>query len=357
MDLEALGYSPFFAGEFAPFAVEGFRPARVAAEHKHIYRLYAELGEFLAEVAGKVRYQASGRQDFPAVGDWVAASLRPRERKATIHGILPRKSKFSRKVAGRNTEEQILAANIDTVFLVNGLDHDFSLRRIERYLIMAWESGAYPVVLLNKADLCDHTRPLGAAIAEVESVAPGVPVHAISCLRQVGMQALGRYLAKGQTVALLGSSGVGKSTIINRLVGKEILRTREVREDDSHGRHTTTYRQLIPLPGGGLVIDTPGMRELQLWDADSGLQGTFEEIESVAAHCRFEDCHHRGEPDCAVRQAVEDGKLSAARLASYHRMQRELAHLARRQDKWSQLAEKKRVRSIHRIARKHKPRL
>jgi ribosome biogenesis GTPase len=272
---------------------------------------------------------------------------------ARIHAVLPRRSKFSRKVAGAKTEEQVVAANIDRLFVVMGLDDDYSLRRIERYMLAAWESGAEPVVVLNKADL--HPDPQ-AARSEVESVAAGIPVLVLSCRERQGLEQLDDYLVTGETVALVGSSGVGKSTLINVLYGNEVSRTGEVSEHDERGRHTTSHRELVRLPAGALLIDNPGIRELQLWSSGEALEVAFADVEELATACRFRDCRHESEPGCAVREAVAGGELDAARLSSYHRMFAELAHLERRQEEGAALEQKRRWRTIHRAARKHKPR-
>src|SRR5262249_18765275 len=264
MTLEELGWTAHFAAAFdAIRAGPGVEPARVSLEHTHIYRVLTPRGERLARVAGRLRHAAAGRADFPAVGDWVAIETPEGGGDARIRAVLPRVSRFSRRAAGDVTEEQVVAANIDVVFLVSGLDNDFNPRRIERYLVTAWESGAAPVILLNKADLVEDAD--GTA-AEVSSLAQGVPVHAISATQGDAIDRVRGYLARGRTGALLGSSGVGKSSIANALLGEARLRTHDVRDSDSRGRHTTTGRQLVVLPGGGILIDTPGMRELQLWE-------------------------------------------------------------------------------------------
>jgi len=313
-------------------------------EHKRLYRILTEQGELLGEITGKMRFVAEGREDYPAVGDWVVIQPRFEEGRATIHAILPRQSKFSRKVAGLTVEEQIVAANVDTVFLVNALNHDFNVRRLERYLIMAWESGASPVIVLTKTDLCDD---VAAKIAAVESIAIGVPILAISSLLGEGMELLAPYVREGQTVALLGSSGVGKSSIVNWLNGDEIMDVSAVREGDDRGRHTTTHRELIALPGGGLIIDTPGMRELSLWDSDTGLSDTFGDVEQWAENCKFGDCRHDNEPGCAVQKALQSGELPMDRFQSYLKLQRELAYLARKEDKQASLAEKAKWKKIN----------
>jgi len=345
--LPDFGWSAFFEAHFQPYAESGYGVGRVALEQKHLYRVYTEGGDLLAEITGKMRYEAASRADLPAVGDWVVIRPRPEEGKATIHAVLPRKSKFTRKVAGQRTEEQIVGANIETVFLVTSLNQDYNPRRIERYLIVAWESGANPVIVLSKADLCDEVEE---KVAEIQAVAAGAPIHVVSVVRQEGLEALAPYFQRGQTVALLGSSGVGKSTLINHLLGHERQRVQEVREDDDRGRHTTTHRELILLPGGGLVLDTPGMRELQLWDADDGLHHTFEEIEALAGRCYFSNCRHQSEPRCAVREALAEGTIDAARYHNYEKLQKELDHLARKQDIGAQIIEKKKWKKLSRLA-------
>ncbi len=343
INLDEYGWNDYWSEAFAKTAGEGQRPARVLQEQKGSYKLISEFGEIHGEVSGRFRHLASGYDSYPSVGDWVAADLMPREGRAVIHSLLPRKSKFSRKVAGAIVQEQIVAANFDYVFIVNSLNRDFNLRRLERYLTMAWESGASPVIVLSKKDLSEDAEE---KIGEVEAITFGVPVIAASAVTGEGMDALRRYLGVGSTVAILGSSGVGKSTLTNLLAGETIMDTREIREDDSRGRHTTTYRNLVRLPDAGMIIDTPGMRELQLWESDSGLQGTFEDVESLGGSCRFRDCTHENEPGCAVLAAVRNGLLSAARLESYRKLKKELRFIESKHNQSIRMAEKKNSKDI-----------
>ena len=353
MPLHEYGWSSALGESFAALAEAGDEPGRVLREHRGLCRVIGETGEFVAVVAGRLRHLAAGRSNLPAVGDWIVMRPGTHGPRATITAVLPRRSVFVRKLAGAVVGEQVVAANVDTVFLVSGLDGDFNPRRVERYLVAAWESGAAPVIVLNKADVC---ADVAARVRTVEEVAPGVPVHAVDTRHPDGLAPLTAHLEPGRTIALLGSSGVGKSTIINRLLGVERLATRAVRARDDRGQHATTDRQLLVLPGGALVIDTPGMRELQLWDADSSLSLAFEDVADLAAGCRFRDCRHRDEPGCAVMAAVREGSLASERLDSFHKLQGELAHLAIKQDTRAQIDEKRRVRSLHRLARKHQPR-
>ncbi|BAS60073.1 MULTISPECIES: ribosome small subunit-dependent GTPase A [Leptolyngbya] len=342
MNLEQLGWNDTIASSFIPYRQQGFVAGRVAVEYRDRYLLYTGQGEQFAEVTGKFRHQATGIQDFPAVGDWVAIH------KTTIHAVLPRLSKFSRKIAGGTTEEQVIATNVDTVFLVSGLDGDFNLRRIERYLVLVWESGAMPVIVLNKADLC---LDLECRIAEVEEIALGVPVIALSAAQEI--KVLQPYLQLGKTIALLGSSGVGKSTITNQLKGESVQVVQSVRLGDDRGKHTTTHRQLISLASGALIIDTPGMRELQLWSGAEALPETFADVEAFAQHCRFRDCQHEQEPGCAVQSAIATRQLNTSRFLSYQKLQRELQHINRKQDQRANLAEKERWKKIHKAMRKN----
>lgn len=345
-DLTIFGWNEFFETNFESYARNNYSRGRVALEHKNSFRVYTQQGDVLAEISGKLRHEAVNRSPLPAVGDWVVIRC-PGHDRAIIDGVLPRKTSFARKIAGSRTEKQIVAANIDTVFLLTSLNQDFSLRRIERYLIIAWESGAKPVIVLSKSDLCDRVAD---QIAQVQAIAHGVPIHAISVVTGFGLQDIAQYLKHGQTVALLGSSGVGKSTLINHLAGDAHLKVQTVRAHDDGGRHTTTHRELVLLPTGGLVLDTPGMRELQLWDGDESVHLVFEDIETLAGNCLFSDCRHQDEPQCAVREALVAGTIDAERYESYEKLQKELKYLARRRDKLSEIMEKKKWKKLSRLA-------
>ncbi|MEB3357689.1 MAG: ribosome small subunit-dependent GTPase A [Synechococcales bacterium] len=349
MNLQNLGWDDFFAQRYLPFQTEGWLPARVLQVQRGLYHLQGEFIMTVAEVSGRFRHQATASQDFPTVGDWV---LVEGDGSPVIHHVLPRKSLFSRLAPGSRTEEQLIAANVDTVFLMSGLDHDFNPRRIERYLLLASESGATPVVVLNKADQ-PEPEALPNLLTAVAAIAPQIPIHPISAQTGQGLEALDSYLQPGSTVALLGSSGVGKSTLTNYLLGRVVQATQAVRADDSRGRHTTTGRSLFPLPSGALLMDTPGLRELQLWGGEDSLASTFQDIEELAQSCRFRDCRHRGEPGCAVDEAIAQNLLDPDRLVSYHKLQRELQHLSRQQDIQAQLTEKKRWKQIHKSLRHH----
>jgi ribosome biogenesis GTPase len=349
--LQRYGFDPFYEEAFQSYNLTSCQPGRIALEHKHLYRVWTADGEIMADISGKMRYEAGGREDYPAVGDWVAVNVRKEEGKGTIHAVLPRKSKFSRKMAGKELDEQIVATNVNTIFLVAALNQDFNLRRLERYLVLAWESGAKPVVILSKADLCTDLEQIRE---NVNSIAFGVPVIALSAQTGQGIEQLNDFLTEGHTLALLGSSGVGKSTIVNFLMGKEVLKTQEIREDDARGRHTTTHREMFLLPCGAILIDTPGMREIQLWDADEGMSGTFDDIEDLTSRCQFHDCRHDTEPGCAVKEALTEGTLLLERYESYRKLQRELAYLATKGDRLAAQANKEKWKSISKFSKNSK---
>ena len=292
----------------------GWTVGRITLQEKGLYRLRTAVGEQNALVSGRFQFDAQAVSDYPAVGDYVLADCADSDT-AVIHQVLPRKSVFVRRAAGTSKTEQVVAANIDTVFLCMSLNNDFNLRRLERYLAVAWESGADPVVLLTKADLCED---ISRKQAEVASIAMGAAVLTTSAMDADGCHQVTPYLTAGRTVAFVGSSGVGKSTLINRLLGEDRLATDGLRNDDK-GHHTTTHRELLVLPGGAMVIDTPGMRELGMWDTVSGVEQTFADIEALASQCRFRDCSHTGEPGCAVRDAILRGELDSSRWQSYQK--------------------------------------
>ena len=346
-DLTTLGWDETRAEQFQPHAADGLVPGRIAVQHRGAYDVLTELGELRCDVAGRLYDEASSPADLPAVGDWVAVAPRGEETAGTVQAILPRRTKFSRKTAWQATEEQVLAANVDVVFIVTSLNEDLNLRRLERYLILARESGAQPVVLLTKSDLRTDVEDV---VEDVRSITFDVPVLAVSSATGDGLDALGTYLRPGITATLLGSSGVGKSTLVNRLAGEELLATQEIRED-GRGRHTTTRRELVQLPDGALVIDTPGMRELQLWVADEGLDEAFADVTALFEHCRFSDCRHESEPGCAVKAALADGTLAPERWQSYLQLQAELEYLERRIDKRAAAEQRRRWRGLAREGR------
>ncbi|MFA5880471.1 MAG: ribosome small subunit-dependent GTPase A [Candidatus Margulisiibacteriota bacterium] len=343
MKLENLGWDHFFEKHFAQYQVLGYRPLRIIRENRLKYLAIGDQGEFKCEVTGKFRNKAGGKGNYPAVGDWVAVKMCPNEAKAMIHQVLPKKSAFIRKVAGTITEEQVVASNIDVVFIVCGLDLNYNLRRIERYLALAWESGAQPVVLLNKADICEK---LDQYKSEVESIAVGVSIYTISATQNQGLEIINTYVQMGKTAVFLGSSGVGKSTIINSLLAFEQFRINDVSELGSRGRHTTTFRQLVFLPNGGMLIDTPGMREVQVWGEDVGLKQVFDDIEQLATQCKFRDCQHQNEISCAVLKAKEAGTIDQNRYNSYMKLKSEFSYLEARQIMKPNALEKTRWKKI-----------
>jgi len=348
--LEDWGWDARWAEEFGGDAAKGLFPARLIEEQRGLFQIVSEQGVKSARTPGNMRHKAADRAGLPAVGDWVSAESVPNEKVVLIRRILPRRTKLSRKAAGETMEEQVIAANLDTVLVMTALNADFNPRRLERFLTVSRESGAEPVLILNKLDACAEPGPF---LAEARRAAGDAAVVAISAKTAAGLDALSAWIKPGRTVGLIGSSGVGKSTLVNRLAGNEALKTAETRASDERGRHTTTHRQLFILPGGGILLDTPGMREMQFWDAEQGLKMTFDDIEALAPSCRFKDCAHGSEPGCAVKAAVEAGTLPADRLASWAKLRREAAHEAARREAPAAVSEKQKWKAIHKAARKH----
>ncbi|OGT07551.1 MAG: ribosome small subunit-dependent GTPase A [Gammaproteobacteria bacterium GWE2_37_16] len=331
MNLISLGWNAAFQNAFDNLKNPDWMPAKVFSEDRGSYLIMTELGEFRGKTSGSYRHVSKNRADFPAVGDWLAVQLCSGGGAAIIHALLPRINMLSRKIADDSTEKQVLAANVDYVFIVSGLDHNFNLRRIERYIALAWDGGVQPVIVLNKVDLIADKTELNKIKNAIESVALDVPVHFISLVSHKGLAELSSYFTDHKTVVLVGSSGVGKSTLTNYLIGEDLQKTASTRASDSRGRHVTTRRQLFPLASGGMLIDTPGIRELQLWADKSSLDTGFSDIEDIAKSCRFNDCKHSGDPGCAVQEAIMQNKLEAKRLVNYLKLQQELKQRADRQ--------------------------
>ena len=349
MSLQALGWNSYFDALWREREVPARLPARVISQQRGLWRIAGEFEEKWAEASGTLRAAADAGADWPTAGDWVAAEILSGGGRPLIQEVLPRRSKFVRKVAGRRVEEQVIAANVDTAFVVMALDGDFNVRRLERFLAQCWESGAKSIIVLNKADDCGD---VATRVAEVESVAAGLPIFAVSARTGEGLEALDRLLEPGHTIVLLGSSGVGKSTLLNHFLQRDAQVVQPVRVSDSRGRHTTTSRELFALPGGALLIDTPGLRELQLWGAAEGVEHTFSDIEELAAQCKYGDCGHTSEPGCAVQAAIAEGRLEADRLESQRKLQREQEFLLRKVDVEARQHEKDRVKLVHRGVRK-----
>jgi ribosome biogenesis GTPase len=348
--LNSFGYHPFFEAYFNEYSEQGFSVGRVAIENKTNYLLYTGQGELTAEISGKMFYNIDEKADYPVVGDWVVFRALPEEKKAIIEHVLPRRSKFSRKVSGNKTDEQVIASNIDVLFIMSSLNQDLNLRRIERYLTLAWDSNTEPVIVLSKSDLCKN---VGEIKVDVENISFNVPIQIISSINKLGLEDLQKYFDGNKTVAIVGSSGVGKSTFINTLLGYERLKVNDIIEYKDKGVHTTVRRELILLPRGGLIIDTPGMRELQLWDGGDGVGTTFEDIEELTQNCKFSDCKHESEPGCAINEALENGTLDEERYHSYLKLKREIGYFERRHDQKAMLAEKKKWKKIHMQAKEH----
>lgn len=343
-NLMELGWNDSLQEEFKNFKDE-YMVGRIAVEYKGSYKMYTKIGEVSGSISGKMNYKSSKREDYPAVGDWVLIDkFNNLHETVVIHRILNRKSKISRKVAGSSFDEQIVAVNIDILFICMSLNDNFNLRRLERYVTTAWNSGALPVIVLTKTDLCTDLRE---KIIKTESVAPGIDIVNTSCFNTLDMDKLRRYLGTGKTAAFVGSSGVGKSTIINNLLEEEKQKTNIVSNIESKGKHTTTNRELIVLESGGIVIDTPGMRELHLFDAEDGFDNSFEDINELAKNCKFSDCTHTFEPKCAVQKAIEDGVMPKERYNSYLKLKKEAEFMKRKLDKKAQSDHKNKIKAIN----------
>ncbi|MEO5936791.1 MAG: ribosome small subunit-dependent GTPase A [Terriglobales bacterium] len=348
MRLEAFGWDESWSQQFQQINTDNaalLLPGRVSTYTRSTYAILTAAGDSPAEVSGRFAHEAQ-RGDFPAVGDWVAFTPGVDGGPAIIHHLLPRRTKLSRKVAGSATQEQVIAANVDVLFIVCGLDGDYNLRRLERYLVAASDSGAERVIVLNKSDLCT-SEEVNARQAAVRDIAPGISVIALSALAPEPPQLLQPFLAPHKTGALLGTSGAGKSTIVNALLGDARQTTQTVRESDDRGRHTTTQRELFVLPGGGLILDNPGIRELQLWPEKASFESTFPDIEALATQCAFRDCRHKGDRGCAVAAAIASGGLDAARWESYLKLQNEMRHVAVQVDDNVRREEKRRIKKLH----------
>lgn len=350
MNLNSYGYNNFFQKHFSEISDNGFIPARVAIEHKNIYIVYSEYGELSAELSGKFYFNAEEKEDFPAVGDWVVIRPLLDEQKALIEHVLPRQNVFARKSAGIKTEEQIIASNIDVLFIMTSLNLDLNINRLERYLTLALDKKLKAVIVLSKSDLCED---LEEKLEQIKRLSDEIPVHIISSIKGDGIDELKKYFSGNKTAAIVGSSGVGKSTFINTLLGENRLVVKDIGEYKDKGQHATTRRELIMLPEGGMIIDTPGMRELQLWEGGDGLSDVFADIEALFGTCRFSDCKHESEPGCAIREAIESGKIDEDKYQNYIKMQKEVKYFERRKDNKALIEEKKKWKKIYKQGKEH----
>jgi ribosome biogenesis GTPase / thiamine phosphate phosphatase len=353
LSLENLGWSDFYQKNYDEIKSKydpNIIPARVSIEYLSSYKLYSEQGELSGMLAGKFHYQSQGHKDFPVVGDWVLVKPVLNEEKAIIQHILPRKTKFSRKEAGQKTDEQIIAANIDLIFLMSSMNIEFNPNRIQRYLALIFESGAEPVILLNKSDLAEDKNYFVGKVKEINS---DIPVYCISSIYHEGIEDLKKYFSENTTSAVIGSSGVGKSTFINELLGENYSATQEISLYKDRGIHTTAHRELIILPSGGLIIDTPGMREVQLWEAGEGISEVYSDLEELSLECKFSDCKHESEPGCAIQKAIEEGIITEERLKSFKKLERELNRLEMNRNKREKSIEKRKFKQISKSIRKH----
>ena len=344
--LESLGWDDDRDRAFEPERPRGLEPARIVAQHRGGWTVRTATGELIVTLGGRLRFDATSASDLPAVGDWVALAA------SQVQAVLPRRQALIRRAADSDATEQVIAANVETVVIVTSMNRDFNVRRLERLVSVAWESAGAPVIVLSKADLVDEAG-VAAFRAQVKAVAPGVPVIAASVRTGLGLDELRAALPPRRTAAFIGSSGVGKSTLVNTLAGREVIATAPIREDDGRGRHTTTGRELHVLPGGWLLLDTPGIREVGLWATDEGLERTFEDVAELARQCRFNDCQHQQEPGCAVRAAIASGVLPVARFEAHHKLEQELARVERARDPRARAAEARRWRTIQKSVNEH----